>query len=352
MSTASHPVDVLALCAPGDAERTSRWVRWLRELGITVQASITDTVEPACAPVCAIAFTSGATEAEVTQNPAIGAALLERKPVIIVRLEASSTEQPAHVFTIINAWRMKPEAARDALKRALDRHDIRGIRHDFIWHGQNERRRGARIALRLQWVLVSVVLLLPLLAWFLWPERERQLAVPAALPPVATDRAGPAPSLKAARSSDADQNVPVAVPVQPPPAEKSRVEVAMEHVRAHIAATCRENGFTSAQIDQLASCFADPVFIESKGKQPVSGVRASLKLYATQWPWYQEKIEEISAEEQQDGTVAVRVRSSYESRNDQEQTKDAGAWRPLYTVSFSAEGKPLISRIEFPSVRM
>jgi hypothetical protein len=343
MLTEDHQTaDVLALCSSADVPSVERWVLWLRTIGITVQLATPESAGEAVNTASVVAFVTPASDQAVMKCPALGAMLLERKPAVIVQLDKPESAPPPHVFSVVPAYRISETAARDNIQRVLDRYEIRGFRNDFIWHGANERRRAARLSRKWQWAMVASVLLAPVLAWKILPlvrslrRTHAQIAAPTTT-----------------ESTPAAANTRPTAPIQaPPPPPTTRSDFAKLHVRNLFAAWSREHGFAPGQIDRVVAFFADPTFIEGKGTQTGTGVRASLLVLEQQWPYFQETAQSMTTEIQPDGAIAVTVVSQHQSRNEQRGTSDAGAWRSRYTIVFDAQDKPLISRIDFPSEKL
>jgi hypothetical protein len=259
-----------------------------------------------------------------------------------VQLEAPAQPAPEHGFTLVPAYSMPREAARQALQRALDRFGVVALRRDFLWHGRNERKLASSSAGVPRWMSAAAVLLalvvvgLAVRQW--WGTSD-----PLASEPVIPAIVAPAPPPPA----------PV-VEVTPAPATSvnPRHAQAQAHVEGLLKATERSAGYTPDQIERVVSHFADPTFIEEKGMQPAAGVRATLQVLADQWPSYREQIMDSQIDTLEDGTVTVLVKTNYVGRNPARGTEASGGWHTRYVVRFGGDGQPLISRIEFPSQKL
>jgi hypothetical protein len=124
----------------------------------------------------------------------------------------------------------------------------------------------------------------------------------------------------------------------------------MDHVRGLISSWNRKNGLEAGQKERVLAFYTANVWIEGMGVQNANGLGSTLIRMGAKWPFWHETVQTISAKLKADGSVVVRAISHYNNRNDAEQASGDGTEEWLYRVVFDQDDKPLVSRMEKPSV--
>lgn len=120
---------------------------------------------------------------------------------------------------------------------------------------------------------------------------------------------------------------------------------AVEHVKGSIASACRNQSMDAEHIDKILSYFAEPAWLQDKGRQDKSGLKAYMKVRQIELPHWLELVESIDVAQSAPEEVLVSVRSSYLAET-QSREQSTGVLNTRYTVVFSEDGKPAIQRVE------
>ena len=120
---------------------------------------------------------------------------------------------------------------------------------------------------------------------------------------------------------------------------------AIAHVKLCIEAAGRENGLTQTQIDQIASYWADPTFIEGMGLQDASGIKASLTNRQKELPQWKETVHFIKAVGTEKPSVfEIIAQTSFTSTNS-EHVESRGTVLAHYWVDVSVLDQPKITKL-------
>ncbi len=157
-------------------------------------------------------------------------------------------------------------------------------------------------------------------------------------PPIVPAKAEPVPT------------PPAAVPVQPPvdferPLDAMSLK-ALEHVKAVINFANRKSPLDEAHISKIVSFFADPAWIQDRGKQDRNGLTAYMQVRQLEWPKWLELVKSMDVKRRDGDAVVVAVRSSFFAENPERKINAVGVLNTRYTLVFAADGSPSIVQVE------
>lgn len=277
-----------------------------------------------------------------------------KKPIIVISLEAvevadgwRSLLREAPMIDIRQdgrreAWQSMLQVLGERKIKWLDPDDYRPASRINVRRTQHRKRRLVT-AVVLFWVVV-------LLAYFgfIRPRTPMVTAVPpsdpelvAIPPPVVAPVPGDSPVKPQVK--DEPRLTPSLEFMKPMDARQAK---AVEHVTESIKSANRDQGLDAENIERVLSYFADPAYIQDKGRQDRNGLKAYMKVRQVEWPRWLELVESIDVSGYDGDGVLVSVRSSYLAENAEQQNPITGVLNTRYTVTFSADGQPAILRVE------
>jgi hypothetical protein len=351
-SMGSDGIDVLAC---GESAASGRWIAFLRSCGVTVM-EVTPTVLqhmdqlPGVRGV--IGIVSGPSSELIASTVASGCL-----PSALILLDGP-LGMTLPRLPVVNAYSMTVEQARLELLRVLD--DLHAAPDAEPWQqcgpSRENHRRGVTqpsdtgaVTWRRPVMAAAIAASLLSLGFWAWkPVNSSKGSVGGRI-----SAAVPSPTSANATPLQRGSGRPVP-PEAMPPASPANVadpkDRALAHVKYAISIANRDNGLTSAQIEAMVGCHADPAHVSEKGLQFHKGLEATFLLKSQEWPYWRESItttEIITSDNP--AFVDIIVKSTFELEyyppDSRVRVKNTGFRVTAYTVDCRSD-RPLITKID------
>lgn len=361
-------VDVFITHDPKDSAKVEPWVIALRAGGLGVwydrepdEGGKVKLVASRALERCRLAvfFLSSFSISSEAAFQEVMLARQMKKPTLVIALDspdiADGWRSLLKDLPMIDIRQDGRRAAWQAMLQALQERRIKWVDPDDHRPSSRINIRRKRLRVR-RWTTAMVIFWVVVLLAYFGFMRPRapvpQLPVSTnpdmvAIPEPAEEKATGQPANPAGEPSRPPKDEPKLTPspelALPMDILQSR---AVAHVKASIASANRDQGLDAEHIDRVLSFFAEPAWIQDRGKQDKSGLKAYMKVRQIEWPRWLELVESIDVSGADSEGVLVSVRSSYLAENQDHQAPITGVLNTRYTISFSAEGAPAIVRVE------
>jgi len=374
---------VFASLARGDSYRVDPWIVALCSGRVAVASDDGDEAAAVeaihhCRVLIAFVSSTAAEGGPVATD--IAQCQAANTPVIIVLLDDTDVSECSDRATVIDIRRTGRRESWDLLIKDLARHGVRWRDPEVrrFWQKRVINERSSAVRAR-RWAYIAGFIWIALVlgyVFFLRPaekEAPKAIAVPTPTLSVETPPRPPATTPAPVNPSPQSSSAPLTPPPQPPtsttppvptptpaPAPTPATEplsaqdtAAIEHVRACIAASNRVQALSDDQIESIVRAyFSNPARIQDTGPRDFEGIKANLALKQTYWPSWNESVDSATiVERSPPNSVVVLIKSHGQGANAIVGSAANMQLATRYTVSFTLEGRPLISAVFGEPVR-